>query len=57
MITIEEDRSTVPSSLVDLSGIPLEDMSALSEDLLERAIGRVLPEAPAVPVAAFQSSI
>lgn len=50
---------TVSSSLVDLRDMPLAEMPALSAEIVDEAIKRILPETPTapVPVAAFQSAI
>jgi FXSXX-COOH protein len=59
MAPSEELRSAVLSSVADLRDIPLAELSALSSDMLGRALGRALPGVPAdlAPVGAFQSSI
>ncbi len=59
MVPTEEFRSALPSSMVDLRGIPLGELPALSPDLLGGVIGRALPAPSAnpVPVAAFQSAL
>ena len=50
---------TVPSSLIDLRGIPLDEMPVLDSGVIDGVIKRILPEAPDVPAtaAAFQSAI
>lgn len=59
MVPTEELRPALASAVADLRDVPLTEMSALSLNLLERTIGRVLPvsSVKSVPVAAFQSSI
>jgi FXSXX-COOH protein len=49
----------VSSVLADLGSIPLAEMPTVSAAALRRTLDRVLPspEAPQVPVAAFNSSI
>lgn len=55
----DELRPTVPSSLVDLRGVSLAEMSALSAGIINEAVVRVRPETPTAPVevAAFNSAI
>ena len=50
---------TVPSSLIDLRGIPLDEMPVLDSGVIDEVIKRILPETPVARVAsaAFQSAI
>jgi FXSXX-COOH protein len=59
MLTTNEIRSEYPSDLADLRRVPLADVPALSEDVLDIALRRLVaaPLAGQVPVAAFTSSI
>lgn len=59
MTATDEKRSEYPSDLADLRRVPLADMPALSEGVLDRALRRFVPDSPAVqvPVATFNSSI
>ena len=44
----------VLSPLADFRNVPLDELDPL---LIEEAVARILPEVPAVPVAAFNSAI
>jgi FXSXX-COOH protein len=57
MISTEERPNAIPSSLVDLRDLSLAQLPDLNADILGAAIERILPESPAVPVAAFNSAI
>lgn len=59
MVPTEECKPALQSAMADLRDIPLAEMPALGLELLERTIGRALPNPMTnpVPVAAFQSSI
>jgi FXSXX-COOH protein len=59
MIATEDKRSEYPSDLADLRRVPLADLPALSNDVLDNALRRLVPAplAGQVPVAAFTSSI
>jgi FXSXX-COOH protein len=57
MISTDERPSEVPSSLVDLRDLSLAQLPGLNADILGEAIKRILPDSPAVPVAAFNSAI
>lgn len=59
MIATDNKKPEYPSDLADFRRVPLVDMPAVSEDLLDSALQRLVP-APLtgqVPVAAFNSSI
>jgi hypothetical protein len=55
MIATGDKKSEYPADLVDLRLVPLTDVLALSEDMLERLVPT--PLAAQVPVATFNSSI
>jgi FXSXX-COOH protein len=57
MISTEERPEAIRSLLADLRELPLSKMPDLNAGILDEATKRVLPESPAVPVAAFQSAI
>jgi FXSXX-COOH protein len=59
MIATDDKRSEYPSDLADLRQVPLADVPALSENVLDSALRRLIPAplAGQVPVAAFNSSI
>lgn len=59
MVPTDELPPAYELAMAGLRDVPLTEMSALSLDLLGRAVGNVLPDAATnpVPVAAFQSSI
>ena len=59
MIATDDKRSEYPSDLADLRRVPLADVSALTDDMLNIAMRRFVPAplAGRVPVAAFSSSI
>jgi len=59
MIATDEKRSEYRSDLADLRLVPLADVPALSHDVLDNALRRLVPAplAGQVPVAAFNSSI
>jgi FXSXX-COOH protein len=59
MIATDDKRSVYPSDLADLRRVPLADVSALTDDVLDIALRRLVPAplAGQVPVAAFNSSI
>jgi FXSXX-COOH protein len=57
MIPTEERPKSIPSALVDLRDLPLAKMPELNAGILDEATKRILPESPAVPVAAFNSVI
>ena len=44
-------------SLIDLRDVPLAELPDLDADILAEAIKRIIPDEPAVPVAAFNSAI
>lgn len=50
---------TVSSSLIDLRGIPLDEMPVLDSGVIDEVIKRILPDTPVAQVAsaAFQSAI
>lgn len=59
MIATDEKRSEYPSELADLRQVPLADVQTLSDDVLDSALRRVVPNSLAdqLPVAAFNSAI
>jgi FXSXX-COOH protein len=59
MIATDEKRSEYPSDLADLRRVPLADVPALSDDVLNVALRRLVPAplAGQVPAGAFNSSI
>jgi FXSXX-COOH protein len=58
MISTEERPEEVPPSLlVDLSDLPLAEISNLNAGILDEAIGRILPRSPSAPETAFNSAI
>jgi hypothetical protein len=59
MQTTEVMRTTVPSKLADLRGVPLAEMPTLSTVTFDEALGRVIlaPQTTPAPGAAFSSAI
>jgi FXSXX-COOH protein len=59
MIATDDKRSEYPTDLADLRRVPLADVPALTDDMLNLAMRRFVaaPLAGQVPVAAFNSSI
>lgn len=57
MISAGERPKEISSPLADLRDFSLAQLPDLNEDFLEEAIERILPQSPAVSVAAFNSAI
>lgn len=57
MIPANDKSILISSALADFGDLPLGAIAELDAAVLNEAIRRVLPEAPAVPVAAFNSAI
>jgi hypothetical protein len=59
MPSAEDTPSEYTTELADIRRIPLADVPALDPGLLNGALGRLMPLAPAepVPVASFNSAI
>ena len=59
MQTTEVTKTTVPSKLADLRGVPLAEMATLSTVTFDEALGRVIPDPQTTPApgAKFSSAI
>jgi FXSXX-COOH protein len=59
MIATDDKRSEYPSNLVDLRRVPLADVPAMADRVLDGPLQRTVPDSLGrqVPVAAFNSSI
>jgi hypothetical protein len=59
MQTTEVTKTTVPSKLADLRGVPLAEMATLSTVTFDEALGRVIPDPQTIPApgAKFSSAI
>lgn len=57
MLATEKKPREIPSSLADLTDIPLETLAGLDAGILEGAISRIVSPTPSIAVAAFNSAI
>jgi len=57
MLATEKKPREIPSSLADLTDIPLETLAGLDAGILDEAISRIVSPTPSIAVAAFNSAI
>jgi FXSXX-COOH protein len=57
MLATEKKPREIPSSLADLTDIPLETLAGLDAGIIDEAIGRVIPESLSPLDTPFNSAI
>jgi hypothetical protein len=57
MLATEKKPREIPSSLADLTDMPLETRGGLDVEIIDEAISRIVSPVPSIAVAAFNSAI